>query len=343
METGIDKLEITTKEWQVHRWENSGLTLRPSMQQAGQESEPDSFVLVDKFGTRKSGEKVLLNHPLFNLTINQYGMRLTTNPSKPYHPINLVSDDKTLHERVETVITVLHQEHGILFNLDGSKITRLDTAKNVELINPVHTYQPIFSTLRLPRSTHQAQYPDGFQTGNNSQTCIFYNKGQERKKDSPEIFDLYGNRLMRGERQLKGNGIHTHLGLKVFQDLKNFGIDHLKDKYSEWMAKQVFSVRTIGETQYISFDDSIKFMMRLKELHPSTWEKKYRRLFGVDEVIRLHGGIDNYLQLVGEVAQNRNTPNKVRKELLQELQLRAEIVESAFGYLYEELKRKFVA
>jgi hypothetical protein len=272
-------------------------------------------------------------------------MKLTTNPSKPYHPINLVSDDKTLHERFGNLVSTLKEEHGIIFNLDGSKITRLDTAKNVELINPVHTYQPIFSTLRLPRSTHQAQYPDGFQTGNNSQTCIFYNKGQERKKDSPEIFDLYGNRLMRGERQLKGNGIHTHLGLKVFQDLKNFGIDHLKDKYSEWMAKQVFSVRTIGETRYIPFEVSIETMMNLKKLHPQSWEKKYRSLFGLDELINLHGGIDGYIQSVCQVAghNNRKTPNKVRKELLQLQQLRTEIVENSFGSLYSELKRKFVA
>jgi hypothetical protein len=345
METGIDKLEITTTDYQVNRWESSGLILRPSMVKAGIESEPDAFVLVDKFGKRIVGEKVFLNHALFNITINQYGMRLTTNPSKPYHPINLVSDDKTLHERFENVVSTLKEEHGIIFNLDGSKLTRVDTAKNVELINPVSSYIPIFSTLRLPRSTHQAQYPDGFQTGNNARTCILYNKGEEQKKDNPDIFDLYGNRLMRGEFQVKKAGIHTHLGLKVFQDLKNFGIQHLKDKYSDWMAKQIFSVRTIGETKFIPFGASIEMMLKFKELHPQSWEKKYRSLFGLDELITLHGGIDGYIQSVCEVAghNNRKTPNKVRKELLQLQQLRTEIVENSFGSLYSELKRKFVA
>ncbi len=345
METGIDKLEITTTDWQVHRWENSGLTLRPCMQQAGKQNEPDPFVLVDRFGKRTSGEKVLLNHRLFNLTGNHYGMRLVINPSKPYDPIHLVSDDKTFFERVESVVTILQQEHGILFNLDGSKLTRLDTAKNVLLENPVSTYQPVLSSLSMPRATHQAQYPDGYQTGNNSRTCIFYNKAQERIKENPEVYDLYGNKLMRGEHQVRKLGIRTHLGLNVFQDLKNFGIQHLKDKYSDWMTKQVFKIQTLGDTAYIPFDVSIENMKRLKEMYPKSWEKKYRSMFGLDELIATHGGINTYLELIEQVVgpSNRKTPRQVRRELEELQYIKTRMIEKSFGSLYEELKRKFAA
>jgi hypothetical protein len=342
METGIDKLGLTTPDFSVYRVENSGLWVRPCMQEMGKEKKDEPFVLVDRFGGRMSGEKAILNDPLFNLTINQYGMSLTFNPSKPYHPHQLVSDDKTLFERVQTVVTRL-EERGIIFDLNGSKLTRVDTAKDVVLNNPVHNYQPIFSTLRMPRSTHQAQYPDGYHTGNNSRSCVIYNKGEERRKDHPEIFDLYGHRLMRGEFQVKKLGIKTHLELKVFEDLKNQGIDHIKRKYSEWMLKQIFSVKTIGDTQQITFEGSVEIMLKLKELNPQSWEMRYRRLFGAEELVRLHGGVNNYLQSVGYVAGNRKTPNKARKELLQDLQIRKEIVENSWGSLYEELKRKFAA
>jgi hypothetical protein len=343
METGVDKLELTTPHFSVHRVENSGLWVRSCMQEMGKDKQPDPFVLVDRFGGRISGEKAILNDPLFNLTINQHGMRLTMNPSKPYHPHQLVSDDETLFERVERVVTRLDHQHGIIFDLNGSKFSRIDIAKDVELSNPVHNYQPIFSTLRMPRSTHQAQYPDGYHTGNNSRACVLYNKGEERRKDHPEIFDLYGHRLMRGEFQVKKLGIKTHLELKVFEDLKNQGIDHIKRKYSEWMLKQIFSVKTIGETKHIPFEASVKTMLKLKELFPQSWEKRYRNLFGVDELVRLHGGVEGYVQSVGYVADNRKTPSKARKELLQDLQIRTEILENSFGSLYEELKRKFVA
>jgi hypothetical protein len=342
METGVDKLELTTPHFSVHRVENSGLWVRPCMQEMGKEKQPDPFVLVDRFGGRISGEKAILNDPLFNLTINQHGMRLTFNPSKPYHPHQLVSDDKTLFERVQAVVTRV-EERGIIFDLNGSKFARIDIAKDVELNNPVHNYQPIFSTLRMPRSTYQVQYPDGYHTGNNSRSCVLYNKGEERKKDHPEIFDLYGHRLMRGEFQVKKLGIFTHLNLKVFEDLKNQGIDHIKQKYSEWMLKQIFSVKTIGDTQQITFEGSVEIMLKLKQLNPQSWEMRYRRLFGAEELVSLHGGVNNYLQSVGYVAGNRKTPNKARKELLQDLQIRKEIVQNSFGSLYEELKRKFAA
>ena len=147
METGIDKVELTTPDFRVHRVENSCLSVLQCWQEMGKEKKDEPFVLVDKFGGRISGEKAILNDPLFNLTFNKHGMRLTFNPSKPYHPHQLVSDDKTLFERVERVVTRLDHQYGILFDLNGSKFSRIDISKDVVLNNPVHNYQPIFSSI----------------------------------------------------------------------------------------------------------------------------------------------------------------------------------------------------
>jgi hypothetical protein len=345
METGVDKLEFTTRDFRVHRVENSGLWIRPCMQELGKEKQPDPFVLVDKFGGRESGEKAILNDPLFNLTINKHGMRLTFNPSKPYHPHHLVSDDKTLFERVETVVTKLDHQHGIIFDLNGSKLTRVDTAKDALLENPVSTYQPVFSSLRMPRSTRHNQFSEGYQTGNNSRTCIFYNKGLERRDENPEIFSLYGNKLMRSEQQFKKQGISTYLGLNVFEDLKNFGIQHLKDKFSHTMSKDIFKLQTLGDTAYIPFDVSVETVRFLREKYPKGWKQKAVALLGGGDFFSSPGSVDHFINIVKEVVGpgNRVTPKEMRAEI-EELQfIRTRTIKNSFGSLYEELKRKFVA
>lgn len=345
METGIDKLELTTTDFRVNRLENSGLLLFSSVQEIGKEKQPDPLVLVDKFGGRISGEKAVLNDPLFNLTFNKWGMRLTFNPSKPYHPHQLVSDDKTLFERVQTVVTRLDYQHGILFDLNGSKLTRVDTAKDVLLENPVSTYQPVFSSLRMPRSKNPTSYSEGYQTGNKSRTCIFYNKGLERCDENPEVFALYGNKLMRSEHQIKKSGISTHLGLNVFEDLKNFGIQHLKDKFSHTMEKDIFKRKTLGDTSYIHFNDTVEIARLIRQNHPRTWTSKLIALVGGDYFFETPGSIDQVVNVVKELVGpgNRVTPKKFRDELEEIIYFRSRTIKNSFGSLYEELKRKFVA
>jgi len=344
MEPGVDKLELHTRHFSVHRVENTSLLVWPCKQEMGKENQPDPVLVVDKFGGRILGEKAVLNDPLFNLTFNQYGMRLTFNPSKPYHPHQLVSDDKTLFERVQVVVTRL-EERGIIFDLNGSKLTRVDTAKDVLLENPVSTYQPVFSSLRMPRSKRDKNYSEGHQTGNNSRTCIFYNKGLERRDENPELFALYGNKLMRSEHQIKKSGVRTYLGLNVFEDLKNFGIQHLKDKYSQIMAKDIFRLQTLGDTSYIPFDVSVETVRFLREKYPRTWTSKVIALLGGDHFFETPGSVDHVINVVKEVVgpSNRVTPKELRAEIEELKFIRTRTIKNSWGYLYDELKRKFVA
>jgi hypothetical protein len=255
-----------------------------------------------------------------------------------------VADDKTLHERVQTVVTRIDQR-GITFDLNGSKLTRVDIAKDVLLENPVATYKPVFSSLHMPRSKQDKNYSEGHQTGNKSRTCIFYNKGLERRDENPELFALYGNKLMRSEQQFKKQGISTYLGLNVFEDLKNYGIQHLKDKFSHTMEKDIFKLKTLGDTSYISFDITVEIVRLIREKHPRTWTSKIIALVGGDHFFETPGSDEQILNVVKEVVGpgNRVTPKKFRDELDEIRYFRSRNIKNSFGYLYEELKRKFVA
>lgn len=340
---GIDKLELTTREWQVNSWRDSNLTLFPTPERAGMEAMEDFLIIRDKSGVEKRGQKAVLNDPLYSLTLNQFGARLTLNPSKPYHPVNLCSDNSTLADRIGAVETRL-REQGIFLNIADSKLSRIDLAKNIQCKNPVSYYSEVFRGLRLPRADKQAEFPEGYRTNNNSRSLIFYNKGQEvfQKTGDSTILELHGNNLMRGELQYKKASIPHQLKMKTFDDFNRYGMEFLQKRYRETMENNVFKFESgQGLSIPIQYDEKslLDELVSVLEKHPRNGYLNYRAMIGDRNIPLLWGSLENFANAVLTISENRATTQRITKAIRQTI----------FGFgatevvnLYDELRTKFL-
>lgn len=342
---GIDKLELTTREWQVNSWRDSNLTLFPTPERAGVEVMEDYLIIRDKAGVEKRGQKAILNDPdsLFSLTLNQYGARLTLNPSKPYHPVNLCSDSFTLADRIGAVETRL-REQGIFLNIADSKLSRIDLAKNVQCKNPVGYYSDVFKGLRLPRADRQVEFPEGYRSNNNSRSLIFYNKGQEvfQKTGDTTVLELHGNCLMRGELQYKKGSIPYQLKMKTYDDFNRAGMDYLQKRYRETMQKNVFKFESgEGLNLPIQYDEKtlLNELVSVLEQHPRNGYLKYRAMIGDRNIPLYWGSLENFAKAVLTISENRATTDRITKAIRQTI----------FGFgagevvsLYNELRTEFL-
>jgi hypothetical protein len=340
---GIDKLELTTREWDIKSWRDSNLTLFPTPEKAGEDAMQDFLVIRDKAGVEKRGQKAILNNELFSLTLNQYGARLTMNPSKPYNPVVLCSDDATFADRVSTVQNRL-KEYGIWLNMFDAKLSRVDVAKNVLCKNPVSHYSDVFRGLRLPRANKQAEYPEGYRSNNKSRSLIFYNKGQEvfEKTGDSIVLELHGNNLMRGELQYKKGSIPYQLKMKTFDDLSRAGMESLQTVYRNTMEKSVFRYDAGEVVNWpIRYDEEslLNELISILEKHPRNGYLHYRAVIGDRNIPLLWGSLENFSKAILTISENRGTADRIVKAIRQTI----------FGFgpgevvsLYKELKTEFL-
>ena len=136
------------------------------------------FLFVTACGQPVHGNKGMLNTETFNFSVVESGCLLQFNPSKPYHPYELCGSSDTFIERVDTVINQL-AALGVSGAWEEAKLTRLDFAKNFQLDAPLSNYTQCLNLVNFARSRRQAEFPDGYMTGNNSRGLIIYNKSIE--------------------------------------------------------------------------------------------------------------------------------------------------------------------
>jgi len=270
MEIGIDKLTLTTKEFRINRAGETGLTLKTGQYLLGEDRPEDPLLFIDRNGGEVRGVGAYLHDKLFTVDINSNGLRVIVNPSKPYHPYTLVNDTDTLATRMETVHKEL-KKRGIVTDLNGASINRVDIARNISTNEPVSYYGQVFSFLDMPRSKRQAQYPEGYSTGNNSRGVIAYNKLQECRDEG---HDLPGNNLLRVEIQnKKTDAVKRFLKLNNYNDLLTCGVEHCSDMYRHTIKNEVFKIKPLYEQRAITFDNGIDTIRQLKKQHPHSWER----------------------------------------------------------------------
>lgn len=341
MQPGIDKLILTTRSFSISKAAEAGLTVKPKHYILGKPVEDDPVLFKDNSGTTVKGDGAYLHDKLYTLDINQHGLRVIINPSKPYHPYQLVSDTMVFADRIETVERQL-KTRGIKLNLMDAKISRVDIARNITTKEPVRMYAGVFNFLDMPRSKRQATYPDGYSTGNNSRGMICYNKLQECRDNG---HDVKGDDMLRAELQnKKTDAVKRFLKLNCYADLLSAGVEEMGEIYKATVKNEIFKVKPLYEQPSICYDDTVEIMLYYKKKHPHSWERKYRAIFSINDLIRLHGNIENYLRLVKEIAGNRQQVKRVREDIMKQMQLREQLLkDSPSTKRYNEILNKLVA
>ena len=337
---GPDKLRLYYPEYTVKDATRSGFLVVPGTIDLGTGITTDAPIFSDRKGVTVSGSRVIRNTELCQVTaMPGKGMTVQLNPSKPYHPVNLVDDDRQLQERVTAVFRDL-QKHGIYAPWEGGTVTRLDLARNIQLQGPVSSYGTVWPWLKQKRSTRQVQYPDGYGTGNNSWGTIFYDKGKEA-----EIQDLIN--LLRGELQYKRNrAIIDKFGCRTYSDIVEAGINHLQTVYREQMNGSVLRITDGANQHTIKFDDEISVLKRLMQDSDRTALSRHLQLMGIPYFLDTYGNPDVYAEVMIMAGFSRMTINRQLKKIRQQIDFYAMVYKdqrNTVGKMIRELSYKLTA
>lgn len=305
MLTGIDKIALTTKEFSV---EHKDLLVTKST--SGQGTQP-IYLYTDKAGNEVFGQGSFHNTDRLSMSINGFGMQVLVNPSKLFHPFDLLTDVGKLKD-VKAMMEEDLRDVGIRADLDEAKLFRLDLAKQGTMQQPVLMYAEAFRTVKAKRLTGRT-YPNGFYFSNKGTEICFYDKGLESKV-------LGAHNFMRGEiRFRKGEIVEKYAGVATFSDLLKTDARHLTSCYNQSLQDRMFKVQKSLKENMLDFSQEEQFIQYLKAEYPRGWFKMWLLMEGVEHKVLALGGLEGVKQLLSQVEHRNNVGRHINElnELLQ--------------------------
>jgi len=339
MQPMIDKLNIFTNDFVIADVSKTGLQCKPGSVDLSTGESKDVHLFTDKRGTQIQGSKAYLNTDKYNVNIDGRGLAITFNPSKFYHPYELVNDMDKVKRVYDYIVNDLIKQ-SFNFNPDTSLISRIDLSKNREVLYPISEYKPLFSSLNGKRVRRQAQYPEGYMTANDSYGIIFYDKHKEQ--------NIYtGHNLMRGELQLKkGRVVKSVLKLDSMPTLYKEGMNYLNEVYNDSLNDRLFRNK-IGnckqlELDVITYSQKVNVLKALREQKSRGAISEFIQLMTPNELT-----IDELSKIMIDVGieksvRSRNL-NKYRTLIHQRSMLINSTNKTLLEEQYKEIYTKFVA
>lgn len=338
MRAGIDKISLHIPEIQIDNLYRTGLEHDKGKENLTTGAETPSLTLTDRAGNKLTGAKFYANGDGYTIDINSRGTLINYNPSKALHPYKLISDPDRLSDTWKHIQDDL-RERGINANWLDANVTRIDLAKNITLNNPCFVYDPVWKLIEVKRATSKKRYPDGYSSGNNSQTVIFYNKGKEA--NAPEL----GDNTLRGEYQTrKRKAVQKVTGLYTLHQVINAGEGYINEVYSKTMQDKVLRVKHTDNQLYIPFNDIQELMNELAELHYQGAGHKLLEVLGTPNAIELIG-IDGYKILLQDIGYSKTAVNNNVKALIKMNDRYSRLMskKDTVSSLYREIRTKLVA
>lgn len=263
---GVDKVGLYLPYSLMEIKSSSGIEVQGT--KALNDSSEMPLLFVTDSGDPVRGNKAMLNTDKFNFSAIGSGALLQFNPSKPYHPYELCGSSDELAKRVEVVTSEL-ESYGISGDWKSAKITRLDFAKNVHLDTPLVNYTQSLNLVNFARSRRQAQYPDGYLTGNNSRGLIIYNKSLES--------NLKEQGITRGELQLKNSDATKSIaGSYTDKQLVSNGLE----LFNKVIVKTFSIEKRISNELSIPYGSLVSSFGKIKEVHGRNASQVFKKYMG---------------------------------------------------------------
>jgi hypothetical protein len=364
MEIGLDKLILTTTDFRVKNWGLLNHNPRKGIGKEDYKKQKEDIILVDSTGDPCYHKNLFWNpsgnqdkqESKLNMTIGERGLQIILNPSKfdtdKRHHIHPVDDHHILTERVKHSLDFIHQNLGVDFDQSGLKIYRMDLCRNIKANQPVGSYRPVFDLLSLSRSQYQKSYPSGYTDSNSTKALVIYDKiGQiledkDWKNDKAiksQLFDTYGNNLMRLELQLKKQAVKGNLGISRLGDIDKVGFPYLQDKYKDFMRNQVFKIKVL-DTGVIPYSNLLNLMHQMRSIKTKGWLQLFFQVYGIELVLEQSGGINQILDAYQEISGHRMSRNRASRQIRELLMIKSSLVKTqGLSSMYDEIYRKSVA
>ena len=246
--TGVDKVRLYTRSFLVKDlkgWSQKGGTV------IGE--DPPAWCRDDR-GKIIEGTGFFLNSELCSVDLSPKGLAVTFNPSKARHPWQLNTDPVEVGKVGDDVQTLLTR-NGVLTNVDGMTLSRVDLARDRQLNKPLPMYVSACSNLRGKRMKG-TEYPQGFRWNNTQRDLTLYNKTLEagtRPRNKGRV--TISEDISRFEaRWTKGRPLAKDFGFSSFGELRRIGPDDLTGIYRDALNGTVFHTEPKAVQYILHFD-----------------------------------------------------------------------------------------
>lgn len=329
---GVDKIRVHTRDFEIKNTLN--LAIQPNAKLQGEE-QPEPTLLFSSGGEPIYGSKAYHNTDKIKLDINGFGLSLTYNPTKYNGENKLISSGKHISQMSGAVETYL-QEIGVHLNVNNSKITRLDVAKDREMSKHVYQYSGAFSTINGKRTKQRVLRPDGYRLGNRQRQGIFYDKGKEQHgKES---------NLMRGEyKSLNSKEVQrSYGGMATLNELHQIDSSSLDYYYTLNLKNHILHENSNTKRITNKFAEINQLSQVVREAR--YFQKDlFALLGGAVGIIETFGSLENYRLFLLNNGKKRQNADKVIKELQGYLQQAHKFSTSTIGDDLQEIRNKFIA
>lgn len=347
----IDTLKVYVPDYTITG--NPSLTLKPAAIDCATGEALGSYTLwMTPDGGKVEGAGAYWNGARMRVDLIPKGdaVRLFVEGSVPKYATgsNVAPVDLATTEAVVRDMQRQLAELGIRANLLDSRLSRLDSFRNVEADEPFPTYAPVLSLLRMKRQ-QQRSYGTCFLFHNTKQETCIYSKPDEMRHRGLDTTGVPAN-LMRFEHRLKtGKGIQSALGVKTVRELLT-NYDEVARHHLHTMHEELFRYEP-AEVEAVTGNDMTAAMLLFQGLYPRTWQSRFISAMGHRELAKA-GGVEVIRGAVEMVAGGDE--KAVRKRLyrldrrVREDQATLAMLEPAVGSrtlgdLYRELKGKATA
>lgn len=337
--TGIDKLVIKTKDFSIESIQESGLKVRQGDVNLSDGTSNNTLLFTAKKDKKQIiGCKAYLNEELFSVNIDFRGLQITFNPSKPYHPYELCSDEESLSERLKNVRNGL-SKYGIGMDFDKMELHRIDLTRNNFMLNPFRSYGELFNGLAFKRSKNNSQHNgETYTTYNSGFGMSFYDKGTES--------NLQYDNLLRGELQFKNpkNSNFKKLQIGIVKDIGQVGFHHLNSVYVEIMKSDVFKTKNFDGQINLNFADQLNILESYEiQYGKRSGIKKFISGYGIENLLSELNGLDGFKHLLKLRGYHRNVISRHVSELHKELNFKSTFSKNKYGKMYRELVLAFAS
>ncbi len=302
---GVDKLTLFTPDFQVQDLSPArGWTVHRRESPDTPETPP---LLLDGTGTVVHANKAYAKGDRVTFDLDSRGLRVDLNPSKGHHPWHLSPDLGGVTGQIRHEA----ERHGLRFDVDTLRLSRLDLARQAEMPELPSTYGHAFTLLRGKRMK-SAIYPDGARFSNGQRQAVFYSKRAELLHRHKEGYGC-PSRLLRAEaRFMTHKATARATGLTYLPDLVRAHPDKLLEAYRDFMARDVFRLTGDGQQEIIPFEGLSGFLRDCRENYRNGIDR-FLSIRGAEALFIQFGGFEGFVAFLEEAGVNRTTAWKVGK------------------------------
>jgi hypothetical protein len=347
MITGVDKLVLTTTDFRVKEVNSALFGIDTSTKQGGIEGELP-YLLRDIRGREVKAWKIYHNSKksIGNYTIDNRGLLIQFNPSKIIHPYQLQEINSEGYRQSINMVSSELNSIGIELDFEQLKLSRVDIAKQAEMIHPCYQYDSAFKLMKGKRMKERA-YEGGYLFSNKSNQCMFYDKRAELQYHKIDAIMEGENNFMRAEvRALKGRSVASIMQVNNFKQFNTLSSLDISNCFNTYISGKIFSKLNESSQLSFSFNSEVEIMKALYENSRGGW-LKYISFEGLEITLMKLGGIDAFGKLCSEGGYTRQQvhiiKNRIKSMLLEKAKVSKVREEITPATLIAELHEKFAA